>query len=230
MANSSALATRIPNDLRRIAPETIAGRAAVSAAVHGLALLLIANWWWLTAHPMHPAGIADGTRVVLHYKPGRLAESSQEIRRKEQLPHHAQQVLRNRHPAAALKAPGMAVLQAPDLQAEAGDDAHGDGSASLRYVQSFPDQRPDFSGLGSTGDVIVDLQIDDTGRVQRAFARKGMAPAIDAMVLATVERWMFDPARRDGHPVVSVQELHFHFDRSWSAGSCGWECIGLMSQ
>ena len=123
-----------------------------------------------------------------------------------------------------------ALLEAPATPHETGDDARGDGSASLRYVQAFPDQRPDFSGLGATGDVVVDVQIDDTGHVQRAFARRGMGSAIDAMVIATVEHWMFDPARKDGHPVASVQELHFHYDRNGSKGSCGWDCIDLMSR
>ena len=74
------------------------------------------------------------------------------------------------------------------------------------------------------------VQIDDTGRVERVFACESMGSAIDAMVIDTVQRWMFDPARKDGHAVASVQELHFHYDQSWSKGSCGWDCIGLMSQ
>ena len=230
MSISTVSANRNPKALHHLVPGTIAGRTVLSAAVHGLALLLITNWWWLTAHPMHPAGLDTGSRIVLHYEPGRLAEPSQEVRHTVQRQHALRQTLRHQLPAPAPRTADAASLAVPDLQLEAGDDARGDGSASLRYVQSFPDQRPDFSAIGSTGDVIVDLQIDDAGRVQRAFARKGMAPAIDAMVIATVQRWIFDPARKDGRPVVSMQELHFHYDRSWSTGNCGWECIGLMSQ
>ena len=231
MAIPTASATRIASHLRRALPETIAARTVLSAAVHGMALLLLTNWWWLTARRMHPAGAASGTRVVLHYKPGKLADPSQENRRVAPQ-HHAgmRRALPNTIAAPRQTAASTAAIDTPARQHEAGDDARGDGSASLRSVQAFPDQRPDFSGLGSTADVVIDVQIDDTGRVQRVFARKSMGSAIDDMVIATVQRWMFDPARKDGHPVASVQELHFHYDRNWSKGSCGWDCIGLMSR
>jgi protein TonB len=224
-------ANRIAEYFRPQWTQTIAGRTALSASVHALALLLMANWWWIAAHKLHPAGLASGTRLVLHYKPGKLAEPSQEDHRIVQR-HHAAPRRTTPTPFAApmVTAAASATMDAPNLQGEAGDDAHGDGSASLRYVQAFPDQRPDFSAQGATGDVVIDVQIDDTGRVQRVFARKSMGSAIDAMVIATVQRWMFDPARKDGRAVPSVQELHFHYDRSWSKGSCGWDCIGLMSQ
>ena len=231
MATSPGLATRTARDFQALLPQSIAGRTALSALAHGLALLLMANWWWLTAHRMRPAGLAAGTRTVVLYKPGKPGDPLQEDRPVVRKPHAGPRRNRPGPIAAPMQAlPATAAIPAPDAQHETGDDARGDGSASLRYVQAFPDQRPDFSGLGATGDVVVDIQIDDTGHVQRAFARKGMGSAIDAMVIATVQRWMFDPARKDGRPVASVQELHFHYDRSWSKGNCGWDCIGLMSQ
>ena len=231
MATLTASPTRIANSFRWQVPQTIAGRTVLSAAVHGLALLLLTNAWWLTARRMHPAGVATGTRIVLHYKPGRLAEASQE--KHPAVQRHNSPTRRAVPKALAAPVPmtmAAAAIEAPSVDHQAGDDARGDGSASLRYVQAFPDQRPDFTGQGATGDVVIDVQIDDTGRVQRVFARRGMGSAIDDMVMATVQRWMFDPARKDGHPVASVQELHFHYDRNWSKGNCGWDCIGLMSQ
>ena len=231
MATSTAIAIRIAKRLSTLWPETITGRTVLSAVLHGFALLLLTNWWWLTAHRLHPAGFATGTRIVLHYKPGKLAEQSDDDRRVVQRQHVApRRTMRTASSALARPSAPSIVADSMALQHEAGDDARGDGSASLRYVQAFPDQRPDFSGLGTTADVVIDVQIDETGRVQRVFARKSMGPAIDGMVIATVQRWMFDPARKDGRAVSSVQELHFHYDRSWSKGNCGWDCIGLMSQ
>ena len=231
MATSSTSATGIAKDIHPRWSQTIAGRTVLSASMHAVALVLMANGWWIAAHKLHPAGLASGTRLVLHYNPGKLAEPSQEDRRIVQRHHAApRRALPKTLTAPVLMSAASAALETPNIKGEAGDDARGDGSASLRYVQAFPDQRPDFSAQGATGDVVIDLQIDDTGRVQRVFARKGMGSAIDNMVIATVQRWMFDPARKDGRPVPSVQELHFHYDRSWSKTSCGWDCIGLMSQ
>jgi protein TonB len=32
-------------------------------------------------------------------------------------------------------------------------------------------------------------------------------------VIATIRQWTFNPANRDGHPIASEQELHFHYEK-----------------
>jgi protein TonB len=42
----------------------------------------------------------------------------------------------------------------------------------------------------------------------------GLGPAIDENVIATVQQWTFHPATKDGQPVASEQELHFHYEKA----------------
>jgi protein TonB len=41
----------------------------------------------------------------------------------------------------------------------------------------------------------------------------GLDPSVDQAVIATVRQWLFTPATKDGVPVVSEQEFHFHYER-----------------
>jgi protein TonB len=72
--------------------------------------------------------------------------------------------------------------------------------------------------------------IDDTGKVARAKARRGMGHGIDEVVVATVEQWVFYPAMRNGRAVASEQELHFHYERGRAADPCGWDCFALAGR
>ena len=35
---------------------------------------------------------------------------------------------------------------------------------------------------------------------------------VDEIVIETVQQWTFHPATKDGQPVESEQELHFHYE------------------
>ena len=60
---------------------------------------------------------------------------------------------------------------------------------------------------------MLDAVIDEHGRVTQLTLLKGLAPAIDQAVIATVRQWLFTPATKDGVPVASEQEFHFHYER-----------------
>ncbi len=42
---------------------------------------------------------------------------------------------------------------------------------------------------------------------------KGLGSPVDEYVIATVQQWKYTPAKKNGVPVVSEQELHFHYER-----------------
>jgi len=66
---------------------------------------------------------------------------------------------------------------------------------------------------GTSGDVIVDVVIDKTGRIAKFTMTKGLGHGVDDTVLATIQQWTFQPATRNGQPVASEQELLFHYVR-----------------
>jgi TonB family protein len=71
----------------------------------------------------------------------------------------------------------------------------------------FPWQVPN----GLTGDVIVEVTIDDQGVVTETRLLQSLKPDIDEKVVATVRNWRFRPATVDGVAISSRQDVHFHY-------------------
>jgi protein TonB len=211
-----------------------AARVGVSVLLHLLVIAAVSRHWsW--AKRMPPAGTARGSRVMLLYLPGGVAvESRQEAkvmsRRARPRVTPKLEAVRYVAPEADEAATG-APVSATETDA-VGSAALGSGTVSLVYIQSFPKQRPDISMLpvGASGDIVVGVRIDDNGRVVSATTKRGVGYGIDEMMLATVEQWVFHPATKDGRPVTSEQDLHFHYDLGRNPMTCGWECFTLVER
>ena len=111
-------------------------------------------------------------------------------------------------------------VSAPATQADAGSgdavkSGVGEGNISIALQKYFPYPKPDLSSMahGTSGDVILDAVIDEQGRISALTLLKGLGDPIDKNVIATVEQWSYTPAMKDGVPVASEQELHFHYER-----------------
>jgi protein TonB len=61
---------------------------------------------------------------------------------------------------------------------------------------------------------MLSIVIDATGRITDIKLDRGLSPAVDQTVIATVQQWNFAPATRNGQPIASEQELLFHYERS----------------
>jgi protein TonB len=119
-------------------------------------------------------------------------------------------------PAMAQAAPVSAPLpQIPQQTPGSGVDALGEGDISIALMQFFPDPKPDLTRLphGSRGDVVLEAVINVDGRIAQLTVKQGVGYGVDESVIATVEQWTFHPAMRDGKPVASQQEFHFHYER-----------------
>lgn len=64
------------------------------------------------------------------------------------------------------------------------------------------------------GDVIVEITIDEVGNIIGKKVLRSITPAIDQRVLAALDSWHFHPATRDGVPIPSKQDVHYHFKPS----------------
>lgn len=64
---------------------------------------------------------------------------------------------------------------------------------------------------GVEGDVIVEITIDEQGSVTDAKLLRGLGYGIDEKILATVRNWHYRPATRDGVPIPSKYDAHWHF-------------------
>ena len=66
---------------------------------------------------------------------------------------------------------------------------------------------------GTVGDVIVEITIDRDGNITGMKVLQSMGPAVDQQVLSALQKWHFAPATRNGTPIPSKQDVHYHFPR-----------------
>jgi hypothetical protein len=60
------------------------------------------------------------------------------------------------------------------------------------------------------GDVIIEITIDAHGYVVATRILAALGHGIEERVISTLEHWRFRPATRDGIPIASKQDVHFH--------------------
>ncbi len=77
----------------------------------------------------------------------------------------------------------------------------------------FPDPVVSRSEIpnGTTGDVVIEVTIDEHGTVTATKVLQPFGYGIEDKVLAVVRNWRFSPATMDGVAVPSQQDVHFHF-------------------
>jgi len=66
---------------------------------------------------------------------------------------------------------------------------------------------------GMVGDEIVEITIDRDGKIIEMRVLQSLGPQVDQKVLAALEDWHFAPATRNGVPIPSKQDVHYHFPR-----------------
>ncbi len=64
-----------------------------------------------------------------------------------------------------------------------------------------------------TGDVVVEVTIDEQGKIIELKLIQSLSQPIDQLVMAAVAQWQFLPATRNGTPIASKQDVYYHFPR-----------------
>jgi protein TonB len=205
----------------------------LSIAAHGaVAGLVVLS---LRMHPVQVFSLPGtdlGTRVELSYMPGRAPAPASHPQRKVKpkaisgppispsptvakiapdtvhLPPLPHLTVTEAAPSPNVSAPASAV---PD--SSSGSDSYGSGAIQIALTTYSPSPAPDLSALprGVQGDVVVDVTIDPTGKVADLAVLHTLGYGIESSVIGTLKTWTFRPATKDGSPIASVQELHFHF-------------------
>lgn len=99
------------------------------------------------------------------------------------------------------------------LAGRSGNDALGSEDIQIALTTYSPSPKPDLSRLpqGTQGEVVLDITIDPTGKVADLQILHALGFGVEGKVAETVRTWTFRPAMKDGTPVASIQELHFHY-------------------
>ena len=112
--------------------------------------------------------------------------------------------------------PKLAVKQPEPPPPSSGGDPSGESDVSVAMANFYPDPKPDLSALphGTRGDVVIDIVIDEDGKVVDTKLDQGLGHGVDEAVLAVIQTWTFYPATKAGKAVASEQQLLFHFERA----------------
>jgi protein TonB len=185
----------------------------LSVAVHAALFLAFALWAYRTPRiaPFRLPGTAKGLTLLTYYSPGSSKPSATDATVHSKRTKSARTESRKDVDTPTPPAP-------PRADAGTGNTTEsglGEGDIRIAMLQHFPYPHPDLSALahGTRGDVILDAVIDEHGRITGLTLLKGLDPSVDQAVIATVRQWLFTPATKDGVPVVSEQEFHFHYER-----------------
>jgi periplasmic protein TonB len=170
--------------------------------------------------PIRLPGRENGTNMMVTYLPGRAPIQASTPNPKTEPQLAATNTPLPTPPTPKQKtntaSPNTNSPASPNPDSTEGADSLGSGNINIARANYFPTPKPDLSVLprGTKGDVILDIVIDTTGKIADIKMASGLGHGIDESVIATVQQWTFHPATRDGQPVASEQELHFHYEKA----------------
>jgi protein TonB len=171
-----------------------------SAVLHLAALLFILHVRRMHIEPARLPGTALGSRISMTYSPGNP---------------HVTAAVKPLPSQVHSKATAVVATSSVHPTSAQGGDALGQGNVTVALATFFPTPKPDLSQLphGTRGDVVVDVVIDEQGKIVDAQLAQTLGHGVDETVLATIQTWTFKPATKDGVAVPSQQELLFHYER-----------------
>ena len=141
------------------------------------------------------------------------------------LPVQTAHIRPRRTPQVAIPKPVEEKRQ-PNPQAEVADHSARAGSPLGTVIDGpivghevrvafpvYPEPQVDRADLPRdlSGDVVIEVTIDAQGNVVETKIVQAIGRGVDEKIEATLRRRRYEPARLDGVPVPSRQDVHFHF-------------------
>jgi periplasmic protein TonB len=186
-----------------------------SIAIHGvgIAVVALALRSGVRIAPYRLPGSAQGVQFLTYYSPGSTSRTENELSAKTVEKQTA--AIRAKPKAVEAKAEPVVAPSSERGVGGSGQSGLGEGNITIALEKYFPYPKPSLDTLpkGTAGDVILNAVIDEHGKISQLTVVQGLGPAIDDAVIATVNQWLYTPAMKDGVPVPSVEELHFHYER-----------------
>lgn len=190
-------------------------QSAISVLAHGLVLLSLAGAFRRAPRivPSKLPGTAHGVQVLTYFAGGSPNRAESDL---PTMAADKPKPKTNTRIAQAKPVPQKS--SSPSVDRGASDQSAsglGDGEINMAQLTYFPHPKPDLSSLprGTQGDIVLNAVIDVHGRISELTLLKGLGAAVDEQVITAVRGWTYSPATRNGAPVPSEQELHFHYER-----------------
>lgn len=197
------------------------GALLISAAIHGVLLVILC--WQPAPVFVKPFLLAQGeggtytpvsaplylpqprtSAVTIPSSLLSLPASQRKAKEKPSL-RKRPNILENQRPVDALQAGSVngSALEGP-----------GEGDEiKPGFAISFTEPRISRWDLpsGVQGEVIVEIVVDAEGKVIDEKLIQGMGHGVDEKVIAAIQDWHFQPATRNGTPILSKRDVLYHF-------------------
>jgi TonB family protein len=175
--------------------------ASVLGGVHGTS---VTHLYWAAGLSGPPASASNAASPKTHLA-WKKTQRVEEVSKKEE---QAQPSAAQSQSASAAPSP---TAGSPYGSLSDGASAGEEVRPALPAVTTEPRVSPeDLHGVVE-GNVVVEITIDESGRIVNKAVMQSMGPALDGKVLAALENWHFHPATRDGVPIPSKQDVVYHF-------------------
>jgi len=186
-----------------------------SALLHLVALAVLLHVRRLHVEPTRLPGTDHGTHISLTYSPGSAARTDASLAAVKPLPSKQTHAYKLPPKPVLETASSVAAPSNANPTPAQGGDARGSGNVTVALATFFPTPHPDLTQLprGTRGDVIVDVTIDEQGRIVDSQVAQSLGHGVDETVLSVIQTWTFKPATKDGVAVPSQQEILFHYER-----------------
>jgi protein TonB len=185
-----------------------------SAVVHAALLIMLLHTGRDIRVRAFLPGTAKGSHIDLTYLPGGAPPAApRSVRKQAPAPVKESKLALPPKPVPIQAATAATATSSPAAASAASNDALGSEDIQIAFTTYSPSPKPDLSRLphGTQGEVVLDVTIDPTGQVAELQILGTLGYGIDDAVSQTVRTLRFTPATRDGVPIASVQELHFHY-------------------
>lgn len=198
-------------------------KALVASAIFHVIVLALLLWKPLpryvkTESALHGMGGTSHGIVYLKYGGAQKVAKASDVDEADRA--HLRLPKRRPQKAEPAPTPAMASALTPTSNGAAGTTT---GTLSYGYADgheirpAYPVVYPDpivaraVCPPGLKGDVIVEVTIDDHGNIIATRLLSGLGHGVDERVVAVLQNWRYNPATRDGAPIPSQQDVHFHF-------------------
>ena len=109
----------------------------------------------------------------------------------------------------------LVACAAPALLAQQGDPVYKSGDPGVVSPRLTHSVQPGYTEEAKTerimGVVTIAFEIDKEGKTRSARIEKGLDPGLDKNALAALGEWVFEPATKDGQPVVCAAKTEINF-------------------
>ena len=94
---------------------------------------------------------------------------------------------------------------------DASSEAFVYAKAKVRFQPKTEDYPLKARQAEIEGVVMVEVTIDETGKVIAARVLNGLGYGLDELAIASAKKWTFEPATRGNKPVISTKKIPFRF-------------------